>query len=359
MVSNPTKPEFLGYIHSFRGIAILLIVLGHATVAAFIGFTGAFDDSYPLIMVSEICYHDSTLYFAIISGLLFSKVLKPKGYHRFYTSKLKNILLPYIFFTLLLTLIKIKFKSNQSFLDSFVYYFDTVFRNFIYGKANFALWYIPVLIFLYLVTPLLDYLEKTSKTTKVFFVIIMLAPLYVSRIQMAFDYILKLETMVYFMGAYAFGMYLGTDLDAKLQLIKKYKVYIVAIALVTTMVLFYFYIQQIDMVGKVSLRESVYYVQKICFAIILIMLFKRLSDDQPKWLKPIARDSFSIYFMHGYILFEFYPLFAFVTGLKAIEPFNIILGTSMLLVFAISISMLIVFVFKKVFGKHSRMIVGA
>lgn len=359
MISNPTKPEFLGYIHSFRGLAILLIVLGHATVAAFIGFTGAFDDSYPLIMVSEIFYHDSTLYFAIISGLLFSKVLRPKGYHRFYTSKLKNILLPYIFFTLLLTLIRMKFSNVSNFQDGFELYFTKVFRNFIFGKANFALWYIPVLIFLYLVTPLLDYLQKTNKITKVLFVIIMLAPLYVSRIQMAFDYILKLETMIYFVGAYAVGMYLGADLDAKLQLVKKYKVYIVAMALVTTAVLFYLYIQQIDMIGKVSLKESVYYIQKICFALILIMLLKRLGTHQPKWIKPIARDSFSIYFMHGYLLFASYHLFAFVTGIKSIEPFNIILGTIMLLVYAIGISMLVVFVFKKVFCKYSRMIVGA
>ena len=134
--------------------------------AAFIAAYGTFDESHPLIIVSEIFYHDSTLYFAIISGLLFTRVLEPKGYFKFYTSKVKNILLPYLFFTLLLTFIAIRFHDARSFQDGLVYYFSKVLRNLIYGKANFALWYIPVLIVLYLATPVLHSLQKTNKWTK-------------------------------------------------------------------------------------------------------------------------------------------------------------------------------------------------
>ncbi|WP_166963093.1 acyltransferase family protein [Yeosuana marina] len=353
------SPVFLGYLHSFRALAILKIVLGHAVAAAFIAAYGAFNDTAPIIMISEIFYHDSTIYFAIISGLLFSRVLKPKGYNKFYISKLKNIVLPYIFVTLVLTFIKIKFDDVANFQEGISYYASKVFKNIIFGKANFALWYIPVLIVLYIVTPVLEFLQKTNTLTKVFFFFIMIIPLFVSRIQVLTEYTLKIETMLYFIGAYAVGMYLGSDLERKLQLIKRYKYAIITAVVICTIILFYFYSNKINMMGKVSLRESVFYIQKIGLALVFIMLFKRLGDRQPKWLVPIARDSFSIYFIHGTVLYAISHFFMFIVGAKAIAPLNIVLGAFLLLVVSISISMIIVYFFKKVFGKKSRMIIGS
>lgn len=354
-----TEPIFLGYLHSFRGLAILKIVLGHAVAAAFISAYGNFDDTAPIIIMSEIFYHDSTIYFAIISGVLFTKVLKPKGYCTFYSSKVKNILLPYIFVTLVLTLIKIKFNYVSGFQEGIIYYSSKVFQNLIFGKVNFALWYIPVLIFLYLITPVLEFLQTKNRVTKLLFSLIIIMPLYVSRVQVLTEYVFRIETMLYFTGAYAFGMYLGKDLETKLQLVKKYSLYILTVVFICTIVLFYFYYNQIDLIGKVSLRELVFYIQKICFALIFIMLFKALGDKQPPWMFPIARDSFSIYFIHGTILYAISPLFLFISGAEFIEPFNIILGAFVLLVLSVFISMLIVFILKKIFGKNSRMIIGS
>lgn len=358
-VTDIKTPEFLGYLHSFRGLAILKIVLGHAVAAACIGAYGVFDVSYPVLMISEIFYHDSTIYFAVISGLLFTKILKPKGYSKFYKSKLINILLPYIFFTLVFTLITIKFKNTLSFEKGLGYYFSKAFMNLLFGKASFVLWYIPVLIFLYMVTPLLGFLQKTNQLTKVLFLIIMGIPLFVSRIPLVSDYSLKLETMIYFMGAYAVGMYLGADLEAKLGSLKKHKNVIMATSVLATVVLFYLYVNDIDMYGKVSLKETFFYIQKIGFSIIFIMMFKKLGEKQPNWMKPVARDSFSIYFMHGYILYASYPLFKFVFGTHTLGAFNVGLMATVLFIYTVILSMLVVRIFKLVFRKKSRMIVGA
>ncbi len=357
---NATKnTNFLGYLHSFRGLAILIIVLGHAVVAAFIGAYGAFDETAPILIISEIFYHDSTLYFAIISGLLFSKVLKPKGYYRFYRNKLKHILLPYLFVTLVLTFIKIKFYYESGFQENIVFYFSNVIKNLIFGKANFALWYIPVLFFLYFATPLLDVLKKTNRWTKMMFWLIILAPLVISRIQLLTEYVLRIETMLYFTGAYAFGMYIGSDLDEKLRVIMKFKEVIITTAIISTAVLFYFYYNEIDMIGNVSLKESFFYIQKIGFALIFMMFFKRFDDNQPQWLNPIASDSFSIYFIHASILYAITPLFRFILHATNFAPLNIILAALILLLVTISISMLSVQICKKIFGKYSRMIIGA
>jgi surface polysaccharide O-acyltransferase-like enzyme len=358
-ITNSKNSEFLGYLHSFRGLAILKIVLGHAVSAAFIGAYTMFDVSNTTLMISEIFYHDSTLYFAIISGILFSKVLKQKGYSNFYNSKLKNILLPYLFFTVVLTIIKIKFSEMSNFQEGFHFVISKVWMNFIFGKANFVLWYIPVLIVLYLVTPVLEFLQKRNKLTRVIFILIMILPLFISRVQNLTDYNLSIESMIYFMGAYSIGMYLGDDLNKRLIIINSYKGVFILMALISTAILFYFYKNEIDIIGTISLRETAYYIQKICFAFIIILMFKKYEKSQPKWLNTIAKDSFSIYFIHGYLLYALSPLFMFVIGAKHIEPFNVIFGAIILFVVVICICVTIVMISKKIFGTYSRMIVGA
>ena len=356
---DKNTPEFLGYLHSFRGLAILKIVFGHAVAAACIGAYGVFDVSKPILIISEVFYHDSTLYFAIISGLLFSKILKPKGYYKFYKSKLKHILLPYLFFTLVLTLIKINFGPISGFQEGFQQVVSKVWMNFVFGKANFALWYIPVLIFLYLVTPLLEFFQRKNTVTKTLFFLIIIAPLFISRIQNLTEYSLSLETMIYFSGAYALGMFLGVDLNKKLSWLKKYKNLFGLMGLISSAFLFYFYINDIDYLGIVSLKETVFYLQKICFAIVFILLFKTLEDKQPKWLSPIANDSFSIYFIHGSILYAISPWFIILLKSDTINPLNVVLGAFLLFFLVLLICITMVAISKKLFRKYSRMIVGA
>ena len=67
---------FLGYVHSFRGFAILNIVAIHAVVVALIvPADWNPDPAAPLYVLNETLFHDSTLYFALISGILFSSIL--------------------------------------------------------------------------------------------------------------------------------------------------------------------------------------------------------------------------------------------------------------------------------------------
>ena len=247
----------------------------------------------------------------------------------------------------------------SNFQEGFQLLVSKVWMNFVFGKANFALWYIPVLIFLYLVTPFLEFLQRKNSVTKTLFFLIIIAPLFISRIQNLTEYSLSLETMIYFTGAYALGMYLGIDLNKKLSWLNKYKFVFVLMGLISSSFLFYFYINDIDSLGMVSLKETVFYIQKISFAIVFILLFKSLEEKQPKWLSPIASDSFSIYFIHGSILYAISPWFIFLLKAKTMNPWNVVLGAVILFFLVLLICMAIVAISKKLFGKYSRMIVGA
>ena len=159
------KTGYLDYVNSFRGFAILNIVAIHALVIAqFLAAGGPIDRMSTLFVVSETLFHDSTIYFALISGLLFSHVLRSRGYGRFFKSKLLHVVLPYVVWTLVFTALVINVSdtgllaSRSSAED----YLGAVVPNLLWGEAQFTYWYIPVLLIIFAVTPVLDALSRAG-----------------------------------------------------------------------------------------------------------------------------------------------------------------------------------------------------
>jgi surface polysaccharide O-acyltransferase-like enzyme len=98
---------YLDYVHSFRGFAILNIVAIHGfAIALSVPDNWNPDTTSPLYVLNEMLLHDSTIYFALISGMLFSSILRSRGYHRFYRSKILNVLFPYTFCTLVFSAVR-------------------------------------------------------------------------------------------------------------------------------------------------------------------------------------------------------------------------------------------------------------
>ena len=362
MQKNQPK-QFLGYLHNFRGFAIINIVAIHAVVFAFLGASNFnFNPNNPIAIANEVLFHNATIYFAVISGILFSAVLKSKGYEAFYIGKFKNVILPYLFFTLIFSIFAENSNKPFAILTNFTDYYHAVIRNFIYGKANFVYWYIPILIFLYLATPLVDYLINLKKIGKYIFLLLLSIPLVVSRIEMMelmqSDF-LSLQTMLYFLGAYVAGMYIGIDLEKRLAWVKNNFTWLIVITLITTIALVYIQLKNIDMIGRVSVRATLYYIQKICVSGIVIILLKNMGERKIVGLHQIAKDGFAIFFLHGFLIFVLIGILMPILSFTKIAPFNIFIGAFLMLVLSIAVSMLIVFIFRKIFGDKSRMIIGA
>ena len=355
------QPPFLGYLHSFRGFAIINIIAIHAVVfALFATQNNNFDPKNPYSIANELLFHNSTIYFAVISGILFSVVLKNKGYKNFYISKFKNVLLPYLFLTLVFSIFN-GTPANPFVLHTHLdLYLKGAVRNFIYGKAQFPYWYIPVLIFLYLVTPLLDYIMKIKRWGTVLLLLVVLTPLVVSRVEVIdLGDFLSLSTMIYFTGAYAAGMYFGTNPEKWSEWVKKNMLLFIIVTLLSTAALIYFEIKDVDKMGQWSLRSTLFYIQKMCLTGIFIVIFKNLGERQPPWMDRIAKNAFTIFFLHTFFLFLAYPLLMPVAALHKIAPFNLLLCSILFLLISITLSILTAWVFKKIFGKYSRMLVGS
>ena len=154
MSSTPAGREFIAPLHAFRGVAIVNIVAVHAGSLAIYDFGGGTAESNALRLlaaINETLFHGATLYFAFISGLLFSAVPSARGWPRFFESKLKYVLLPYIVMSAVFTLFHWHWSQHfEVFSQGPLAFLAAAARHIVSGTAMDPFWYIPVLACLFI-----------------------------------------------------------------------------------------------------------------------------------------------------------------------------------------------------------------
>ncbi len=348
--------KFIPSLHAFRGFAIINIVAIHAIEFIFF-FAGTAEtikkpDLTAFAWGESILFHDSTLYFTFISAILFSLILADRGYVHFFKSKLTNVVLPYLFFTCIVTWRSWGLDGLTIFDGSLLEFMALVGKNLYTGGAIFSFWYIPVLFVLYLATPIFSKL-LTIKKAKWLVVLLILAPLVCSRAWPDITW----TNFAYFLGAYMLGMVVGANYRKTIELTERYLLLVALMAIASTAVLVGLFYLESPKWGIIIFTESAWYVQKIAIAGLVILLFERTLNSVPKWLDVLGNYAFSIYFLHAYLLFEMYTVMAKIMTAPTSLP--IILALAILnVVLVIAISVVITYALKLLLGKYSRSIVG-
>lgn len=357
------RAEYLGYVHSFRGFAILNVVAIHAlALALLIPRNWAGDPTSPLSIVSETLFHDSTIYFALISGLLFSSVLRVRGYARFFRSKALYVLVPYVVCTLVFSLMRFDETGAgvMTWPAGWSDYFQSIWPNLIFGKAQFTYWYLPVLLILFALTPLLSVLSQAKSYAAVPIWLLMLAPLFFSRPEFADDINqIVVGTVIYFAGAYAVGVYLGNQLELLLDRIAAYRKHLIVAALLGSVLLVGLQFAEVNRFGSYSLQETIYYIQKISLAALVLLWLRALDDKQPRWLVYFANEAFSIYFLHIFFMLLLAELgWAFLRDPRFL-PWSVYVSGLAFFAFALAMSVLVVWLLRSLLGKNSRLLIGS
>lgn len=345
-------------LHAFRAFAIINITAIHAFAWTFIvirekGYTIA--PSYWLIDgLNGVLLHDSTLYFTFISGILFPIILKGKGYPRFFESKFKYVFLPYLFFTTIFTIFSPfapDSATSASVIEQVLNFIGKLSINLLTGNALWIYWYIPILLVLYALTPLLEKLPKMP-AGKTFSAIIILLPLVASRVWPEVSW----TNYVYFLGAYVLGLIVGQNYDRTLELIERYWVLLLIIAVLTT--LQFFTLPNPITYGFINLNESFWYVQKIAMGALALLWLEKYIKEVPRWLDVLARYAFAIYFIHMIVIMMY---FGTVEALEINLGDNLNFGIHLLVIYPIIMAATVglIFIAKKIFGKYSRSIIGA
>jgi membrane-bound acyltransferase YfiQ involved in biofilm formation len=350
------KSHFEPALHAFRGFAILSITAIHTF--GFILFYAAHATTALnvdlLNRANEVLFHESTIYFALISGVLFSRVLAPRGRKAFFRSKLLNVVSPYVVMTCLFTWSHWSFTDGYSlFTGSFFEYLQRVGRNLLLGSGIFTYWYIPVLLVLYALTPLLYGLIKRKSLAGLLLPIVLL-PLFFSRVWPAVSW----TTYVYFIGVYTVGLYVGEHYDAVTHQLKQHATFIALLGVIATTTLWCLFTWDVEKWGVVSVQETAFYIQKLAFASLILLLFKRFANRTPRWLDALGNYAFPIYFLHGYLLYEGYGAllergFTMSSRLQVMVFCVLGLGAVLAICLAISVAC------QRLLGRWSKHIMGA
>ena len=357
------KDGFLGYVHSFRGFAILNIVAIHAFAFAIV-IPANFDPdtTAPMHVFNEMLFHDSTLYFALISGLLFSSILRSRGYRRFYQSKMVYVVSPYVFCTVIFSVLRWNTEGTGllALPPDISEYMGSIVPNLLNGEAQFTYWYIPVLLFMFAITPLLSKFAEAKSWAAIPVWIIMLLPLVFSR-PVFEEGVNQVDagTLIYFTGAYTLGLYLGDKLEARLDAIALFRKHLIAMAVVTSLVLVVLGFTGINRFGFFSLQESIFYVQKLCFAALVLLWLRGLGQNQPRWLTTFANEAFTIYFLHVFFMLLLAEIFWTLLHNTEHQPLSIYLSGPIYFAVTLIMSMLVVYLLRLVVGKRSRILIGS
>ena len=351
---------FIKHLHAFRGFAIINITAIHAFTMA-IYFLIPVNMTLPsadktAINITVMLFHDATLYFSLISGLLFAAVLKGRSWHDFFKGKLLNVLSPYIVMTAVFSLVvwpqPMEGFQIVPFRGAVGDYLALTGSNILTGRSLFPMYYIPILTALFLATPLINAAADRARG-RWLVLLLALLPLVVSRT----DLEVTASSVIYFMGAYALGILAGRDYQRWLGWVDGHLALLTGVVVVSSAVLLALLFGEIEFAGPVSLQESAFYVQKLAVAAIVLALLRRGEAQLPRWLDVTATYSFAIYFLHGPVqFFMTWGLNQFATRYpNAIE--TMLLGLVFVVV-PIGVSIAAAFLLRAALGKRSRMIIG-
>ncbi len=350
------KPQFIAFLHGFRGVAILAIMAAHAW--SILGYVSAAEVANPdylwLRAATESLFHGTTIFFALISGILATRVLRGTPWKKFFRNKLTNVILPYIAISALFTALSWPDTLAYFRTHGIHYPFPTVLAwNIVSGQAYFHLWYIPVLTILFLLTPLLTWLLTPGRGIAL--LALAALPLVVSRTGEP-DF-LSVQTVVYFLGAYALGMYLGDRLEAMLAAVRTWRAQLWLLFALSLAVNFLLFRWQYVPGGFVSLQETVVYLNKVSASLLLLHFLYVRGDRLPASLLTLGTYAFSLYFLHADIFWRLATLSARLDP----HPGTIAVAGEGALIYLIGVTLalLLCMGLRRLLGRYSRMVIGA
>lgn len=350
---------FYNHIHFFRGISIILIVAAHCWSMPIFQFTDN-DPSADLLglhHVMEMLFHGSTVYFAMISGILYSLVLKDKTYKGFIKTKFANVFSPYIVasFCYLAIWGLLGFINPPDDVTPLMFLGVLTFV-LLTGQMSMHLWYIPIIMLLFLITPWL--VRAVNAKKPIWFILLLLLPLVISRVWPDFHP----ATLIYFIGPYIAGLMIGQNLEKADEWIKQRQWLLTVVFLVFTGIYYLLLSLDIQMVSwgfmDINAQESVTYLLRMSFALLMLRLFHVSVTKVPFWIDYLAKNAFAVYFIHiSIIIFLTNAVTSYeLVPIGVLENFLFGLFT---LVFSIVMSLGVTWIIKRLTGKYSKMIIGS
>ena len=346
------RTKILNYINVFRGLAILLIIMGH---------TMQFGDNSTLINninCEMIC--GGTALFIFISGFLFQHLSSKFEYKNYLSKKWTNVIMPYLitsipglFFCLYCP---VAYKNSFAGLDPLI----QIPLHLTIGRVhNIPTWFIPMIIIFFIFSWVFLKLEKKNflyKLLPLLFILTIIIPRGVAEYEstIGLDYLTKyyvyvkyiLSNFVHFLSLYVFGMYCSSKKEVIDEFYKKrWGLWVLMISFAS-----------IDIYLQMNYQYSNYTISKIFLTMLVLGYLKHYDEfilshkKTNKTLDFIAKYSFGLFFIHWYWFFIYNQIFNLPTVAPVIEGdyFVTILFVIMRFFAVALMSILSLFICKKV-----------
>ncbi|MBO5947529.1 acyltransferase [bacterium] len=307
----PKKTKILNYINVFRGLAILLIIMGH---------TMQFGDANSLAHIINceiIC--GGTALFIFISGFLFQHLSPKFEYKNYLSKKWTNVIMPYLIISI--PGIILCFMYPEAYKNSFAglsAWLQIPLHITIGRVHNIPTWFIPMIVIFFIFSWCFLKLEKKGilyKLLPILFLITMFFPRGIAEYEntIGLEYIDKyfvylkyiFTNFVHFLSLYVFGMYCS----AHKEIIDKF--YDKRFWLWLFMLGFSLF----DIYLQYKYQYSNYTISKTFLTMLILAYLKHYDEfilshkKTNKTLDFIAKYSFGLFFVHWYWFFAYNQLF--------------------------------------------------
>lgn len=343
---NPPK-NFQHHIHVFRAVAIMLIVCAHTVPSL--------DWSQnPLTgRVLDAIANESSIFFFFIAGYLFQHLSARFQYKAYLNQKLRTVIAPYLLLSIPALIVFTAVVPRESMWPWFytIPVWEQVALFLLTGKHLAPLWFVPTITIFYLAAPLLLWIDRRATVLYWLIVPLLMLSIYLGR-DGPYG---PIDKAIYLLPIYLMGMAFSHFQGQAEALVSRAWLPL----LVATLVGFTGHI--------LDWQEPPYYlmVMKAPMALLLTIALLKWHHFFGKRLDYIAHISFGIFFIHAY----------FISGLKVFTVYMLhdrfyagegaadLPGTfPVFIVYALAvlfISVIIIRLTQKIFGQHSRMIIGA
>lgn len=329
-------------------MAIVLIVSVHCIFLDFINWE--IPDSFIATLLYYFLLLSSTL-FVFIAGFLFQHLSNKYSFKHYIFSKLKFIILPYIIVSIpaIVKVIYLPFSDDIQLIPDYPV-FAQVLAYYVTGNHIGSFWFIPAITIFYILSPIFFALDK-NRTIYWFLPLLFMVSVLIPREVSPYHTIHNpLQSFAHFFSVYIFGMFVSRYKEQVLQYSQRYLwVLVIIFTVFFSMELYYKLIFYNELVNY-----GFNFFRWIALCLIITYLFFKYDHKIGKKLNPLAEMSFGIFFVHSYFLSFLQKTFSYLQ-ISLSGNILIILCVS---AFIISASMTFLWVMKKTFGNHSRLLVG-
>lgn len=288
---------FIQSLHLFRGIAICLIVFGHAM---FEMQPEGFADGF----VFALLKNNNTMLFVFISGFLFYHLSAGKfNYKKLINNKFFYIFVPYLILVTLPTIYRAESGYDiNGFMPEFFHEPKALTYLWYYatGKGVIAYWYIPTIMIIFLCSPLILKLCESKYLGRSIIALMALSMI----IHRPVDNANPLHSAIYILPFFLLGCFSAKNKEAVLKWING-KFFILALGVIITASMQaalpeFFGISSKPFFELSTIEISI--IQKLCLCFLIFGLLEKYRNFNPPVLSSLANASFAIFFMHGILL---------------------------------------------------------